>query len=114
LQASLGGFRPGASDARPGGGGDSRGDRNNNPGNLKFGEHAKAFGATHADAGGFAVFPDRVSGAAAMETLLKSDPYKGLTLHQFAQKYAGGSADWERTVGKSLGLGSDDPWAWQR
>lgn len=100
LQAPLGGFR--------GGGGGSRGDRNNNPGNLKFGAHAKAFGATHADAGGFAVFPDAASGAAAHDTLLKSDAYKGLTLDQFGDKYAEGSASWKKTVGGALGLKGGD------
>jgi hypothetical protein len=101
LRASLGGFREG--------GGGSRGDRNNNPGNLRYGPHAKAFGATHADAGGFAVFPDAASGAAAHETLLKSTAYSGLTLHEFAKKYAEGSPDWEKTVGKGMGgLGPND------
>lgn len=107
-RASGGSLRSGLGGFRAGGGGGSRGDRNNNPGNLKFGPHAKAFGATHADAGGFAVFPDAESGAAAQETLLKSDKYKGLTLHGFAQKYAEGSASWEKTVGKEMGLGSND------
>lgn len=86
----------------------SRGDRNNNPGNLKFGPHAKAFGATHADSGGFAVFPDAASGAAAHETLLKSDSYSGLTLDQFANKYAQGSKSWAKTVGGELGIGGGD------
>lgn len=86
----------------------SRGDRNNNPGNLKFGPHAKAFGATHADSGGFAVFPDAASGAAAHETLLKSDSYSGLTLDQFANKYAQGSKSWAKTVGGELGIGGSD------
>lgn len=101
LQSGLGGFRPG-------GGGGSRGDRNNNPGNLKFGPHAQAFGATHADAGGFAVFPNAASGAAAQETLLKSDAYKGMTLDQFAGKYAEGNKSWSRTVGGALGIGGGD------
>jgi uncharacterized protein (TIGR02594 family) len=100
LQAPLGGFR--------GGGGGSRGDRNNNPGNLKMGPHAKAFGATHADAGGFAVFPDAISGAAAHEALLKSDTYKGLTLDQFTNKYAEGSPSWSKTVGGELGIKGGD------
>jgi uncharacterized protein (TIGR02594 family) len=100
LQATLGGFRAGGSG--------SRGDRNNNPGNLKFGAHAKAFGATHADAGGFAVFPDMASGNAAHETLLKSDKYSGLTLDQFGDKYAEGSASWKKTVGGALGIKGGD------
>jgi uncharacterized protein (TIGR02594 family) len=91
-----------------GGGGTTRGDRNNNPGNIKFGPHAKAFGATGADDKGFAIFPNRESGEAAQETLLKSNRYKGLTLQQFAGKYAEGSPDWARTVGKELGIGPGD------
>jgi len=86
----------------------SRGDRNNNPGNMKFGPQAKAFGATHADSGGFAVFPDMASGTAAHETLLKSDSYKGLTLDQFGDKYAEGSASWKKTVGGALGIKGSD------
>jgi hypothetical protein len=43
------------------GNGQSRGDRNNNRGNLKFGPLARSFGATHADDRGFAVFPDQAS-----------------------------------------------------
>jgi hypothetical protein len=36
--------------------GNSRGERNNNRGNIKFGAFAKAHGATGADSGGFAIF----------------------------------------------------------
>jgi len=91
-----------------GGGGGTRGDRNNNPGNLKMGPHARAFGAVGADDKGFAIFPNRESGEAAQETLLKSDRYKGLTLSQFAGKYAEGSPDWAKTVGGTLGIGPND------
>jgi hypothetical protein len=99
-------YHPGGS---PGdGGGNTRGDRNNNPGNLKFGPLAKAFGATHADGGGFAVFPDRASGDAAHEALVKSNSYHGLTLNQFGNKYSEGNADWKKTVGAKLGIGLND------
>jgi uncharacterized protein (TIGR02594 family) len=89
-------------------GGGTRGDRNNNPGNMKFGSLAQAFGATHADDKGFAVFPDRASGDAAHDALLKSDKYKGLTLDQFGNKYSEGSASWKKTVGGALGIGPND------
>lgn len=91
-----------------GGGGNTRGDRNNNPGNLKMGDVARAFGAVGADDRGFAIFPNRESGAAAQEALVKSDRYKGLSLRQFASKYAEGSPDWMRTVGGAMGIGAND------
>jgi hypothetical protein len=88
--------------------GQSRGERNNNRGNLKFGPLAQSFGATHADDKGFAVFPDQASGDAAQSALLQSKPYQGLTLKQFAGRYAEGSPDWIKTVGRDLGIGPDD------
>lgn len=91
-----------------GSGAGTRGDRNNNPGNMKMGPLAKAFGAVGADDKGFAIFPDALSGAEAHSALVKSDKYKGLTLDQFGNKYSEGSADWKRTVGKSLGIGPND------
>jgi hypothetical protein len=87
-----GGNGAGSSDVTNSGVG-SRGNRNNNRGNMKYGPLAQQFGATHADNKGFAVFPDQLSGDAAQEALLKSDRYKGLTLHQFAGRYAEGSPD---------------------
>jgi hypothetical protein len=88
--------------------GGTRGNRNNNRGNMKMGPLARAFGATHADDRGFAVFPDQASGDAAQHALLQSNKYQGLSLNQFAKKYAEGSPDWARTVGKELGIGSGD------
>jgi hypothetical protein len=61
-----------------------------------------------ADDKGFAIFPNRESGEAAHETLIKSNRYSGLTLQQFAGKYAEGSSDWMRTVGRELGIGPGD------
>jgi hypothetical protein len=71
-----------------GGGGASRGDRNNNPGNIKFGPWAQAHGATSQDSGGFAIFPSSQTGAAAMAQLLH-DQYQGLTLSQIQQRWVG-------------------------
>ena len=63
--------------------------KNNNPGNLKFGDFAKAAGATGADDRGFAIFPDGETGTQAMTKLLFEDPrYKDLTLAEAIAKYA--------------------------
>jgi hypothetical protein len=88
--------------------GNSRGERNNNRGNMKFGPLARAFGATHADDKGFAVFPDQKTGDAAQDALLKSNAYSGLTLDQFGNKYSEGNPDWKKTVGAALGIGPHD------
>lgn len=89
------------------GSGGSRGDRNNNPGNMKDGAFARSHGAIGND-GGFAVFPDWATGSAAQETLVRGSSYRGLTLDQFAQKYAEGSSAWRNTVGGALGIGGRD------
>lgn len=59
--------------------GGARGLRNNNPGNLEYGDFAKAHGATGSD-GRFAIFPDMEIGAAAQRALLDQNYFgKGLT-----------------------------------
>lgn len=88
-------------------GGTTRGDRNNNPGNMEYGAFARAHGATSSD-GRFAVFPDWQTGAAAQQALISGKGYAGLTLHEFAARYAEGAPAWERTVGGALGLGPND------
>lgn len=65
----------------------SRGDRNNNPGNIKYGPFAIAHGAIGSD-GTFAVFPSKSAGEAAMAALLHSN-YSGLSLAQIQQKWVG-------------------------
>ena len=87
LYNAITGAGPDASGA-PAAGGGTRGDRNNNPGNIKFGAFAQAHGATSADSGGFAVFPDAVTGTNAMSALLFSQ-YQGLTLAQIQRKWVG-------------------------
>lgn len=67
--------------------GTSRGDRNNNPGNIKIGAFAKAHGATGEDEMGFAKFPDPVTGATAMANLLASK-YQGLSVEEIVNKWA--------------------------
>ena len=57
-------------------GGQSRGERNNNPGNLEYGAFAKSLGATGSD-GRFAIFPTFDAGKQAQETLLAGPGYVG-------------------------------------
>jgi hypothetical protein len=90
-----------------GGGGGTRGDRNNNPGNIKFGQFALAHGAIGSD-GAFAIFPDWNTGAAAQAALLQTQGYQGLTLDQFGNRYSEGNAAWKATVGAALGIGLND------
>jgi hypothetical protein len=71
----------------------TRADRNNNPGNIKYGEFAKAQGATGADREGFAIFPDRETGYKAAENLLK--------------EWANGDPGWAANISKSTGIPLD-------
>lgn len=65
-----------------------RGIRNNNPGNIKAGDWAKAHGATGTD-GTFAVFPDMQTGMAAMGALLQTYKTRGIdTIQGIISKYA--------------------------
>jgi hypothetical protein len=70
----------------PGGNDPTRADRNNNPGNIKYGKFAKKYGAK-ADKDGFAIFPDRQVGLKAMKDLLKSDSYKNLSVKDAIHKW---------------------------
>jgi hypothetical protein len=84
----LWGAMTGTSAVTPPSSGGSRGDRNNNPGNVKYGAFAIAHGATGADSGGFAIFPDFHAGASAAAALLNS-AYQGLTLAQIQKRWVG-------------------------
>jgi len=70
--------------------GGSRSWRNNNPGNLKYGEwrNARRDGAIGMDRGGFAIFPDIKTGTEAQYKLIKKWQRENLTLEQFVYKYA--------------------------
>lgn len=62
--------------------------RNNNPGNLEYGNFAKSLGAVGSD-GRFAVFPSYEAGRQAKEQLIFSSPsYRDLTLEQAISRYA--------------------------
>ncbi len=90
------------------GGGSSRGDRNNNPGNVKYGPFAIKHGATGADSGGFAIFPNWDTGANAAGDLLH-DAYQGLTLAQIQSRWVGNSdSGYLSQMMKSTGLGAND------
>lgn len=82
----------------------SRGDRNNNPGNIEYGPFAIAHGAIRSD-GRFAIFPDKKTGIAAMASLLHSS-YSGLNLAQIEKKWVGNSdPNYLASMEKSTGLG---------
>lgn len=49
-----------------------RGIRNNNPGNIRYGDFAKKHGATGSDNGGYAIFSSMAMGQAAQLALLRS------------------------------------------
>jgi hypothetical protein len=98
LQSGLGGFRPG--------GVGTRADRNNNPGNIEYGEFAKKMGATGSD-GRFAIFPDRETGFKAAESLLGGKGYAGLNLAQIGSRWAEGDPGWAKRVSKVTGIPLD-------
>ena len=61
--------------------------RNNNPGNLEYGDFAKSKGAIGSD-GRFAIFPDMDTGYNAQKALLQSGSYKDLSLQGAIGRYA--------------------------
>lgn len=61
--------------------------RNNNPGCIRYSDHAVELGAT-GKANGFAVFPDEATGMRAIESLLQSEKYCDLTIGAAITKYA--------------------------
>jgi hypothetical protein len=62
--------------------------RNNNPGNIEYGEFAKKHGAIGSD-GRFAIFPDYASGRAAKESLIfDGKNYKDKSLTDAISRYA--------------------------
>ena len=67
-----------AAKSRAASGQGSRSYRNSNPGNIKYGEWAKAHGAIGADKDNFAIFPTMEAGAAAQTELINQKRRKGL------------------------------------
>lgn len=121
-QAGLGGFRPNRDRSGEGGsssgndigrimrgatgGAGTRADRNNNPGNIEYGDFAKRMGATGSD-GRFAIFPDRETGFKAAESLLGGKGYEGLNLGEIGRRWANGDARWAANVSKATGIPLD-------
>ena len=67
--------------------GGSRNWRDNNPGNVEAGSFADSQGAIGSD-GRFAIFPDAETGMRALQNLLGSDTYQGLTIEEAMERYA--------------------------
>lgn len=68
--------------------GGSKAWRNNNPGNLKYGDFAKGAGSIGEDYSGFAIFSSYDDGFKALKKLLKTDTYQKLTLEEAIKRYA--------------------------
>lgn len=72
----------------------SRPQRNNNPGDISWGNFASKHGATGPEtlasggAGRFAVFPSPEVGFAAMNALLSGPSYQGMTVAEALNKWA--------------------------
>lgn len=65
----------------------NRPQRNNNPGDIEFGPFAERFGATSGDPR-FAIFPTVAKGFEALDALLRTPHYLGLTVEEAVNRYA--------------------------
>jgi hypothetical protein len=61
--------------------------RDNNPGNVEYGDFAREHGAVGRD-GGFAIFPTAEVGSAALDALLKRSDFQAMTVDQAIRTYA--------------------------
>jgi len=89
-----------------------RGIRNNNPGNIRYGDFAYKNGATGRDSGGFAIFPSMEAGVAAQRALLQNYLLQGNdTIRKVVSKYAPSSENdtsgYIAEVSRKLGVGAD-------
>lgn len=105
---------PAASGGTAGSGGKegARNARNNNPGNIEYGDFARRHGAIGSD-GRFAIFPDKETGSRAMDALLQVYNRQGLqTVRQIVSKWAPPNENdtntYVNTVAKWMGVGPDD------
>ena len=88
--------------------GGSKAWRNNNEGNLRYGKHAKKYGAIGQDKDGFAIFRTEEDGRRAKAKLLfKGDNYKNLNLMQAIARYAppneNNTALYQKTILSAVG-----------
>jgi hypothetical protein len=103
---------PGESVASESGGRKPRGIRNNNPGNIRYGEFARSAGAVGADRGGFAVFSDMHTGIEATAKLLRSYTARGFdTIRKIVSRWAPANENdtqaYIAAVAKQLGVSAD-------
>ena len=89
--------------------------RHNNPGNIKFGNFAKKYGAKEGqkatDGGSFAVFPDTETGYKAMKELLQAPSYSKLNLEQAMRRWSGngyGADVWAQGISKPTDMMTDE------
>jgi hypothetical protein len=89
--------------------------RHNNPGNIKYGDFARRYGAQPGepatDGGVFAMFPDSEVGKRAMADLLRGSSYRDLPLEAAMRRYSGGGygADIDPSLGnKTMGALTPD------
>lgn len=89
--------------------------RNNNPGNLEYGDFAKSNGATGSD-GRFAIFPDMKTGENAMANLLMNYAKGGInTISSIINKWSPGSekgnnpSSYIDSISKSIGIDPNKP-----
>lgn len=95
--------------------------RNNNPGNIRYGDYAKSMGAI-GESNGFAIFPDMTTGTNAQTTLLKSDGYQnapaaggypegsvGAAIYRWAPPNENDSGSYVRSVERKMGVSADTP-----
>lgn len=84
--------------------------RNNNPGNMEYGEFARQHGAIGGD-GRFAIFPDWDTGRGALRALLQTQAYQQLSIGnaiaRFAPPSENDTAAYGRYIQQRTGLAPD-------
>jgi hypothetical protein len=92
--------------------GGTRAWRNNNPGNIRAGRFANRHGAI-GEAGGFAVFPDEMTGRRAVDALLRTETYQELTVGGAIARYAppneNDTGQYVRKIEEFTGLSASKP-----
>jgi hypothetical protein len=87
--------------------------RNNNAGNIRYGEYAQKMGAIGKDKDGFAIFPDEATGDEARKKLIfASNSYKNLSLNDAIARYAppneNNTSLYQKTISKAAGLSGNE------